>query len=226
MKRASRIILLISAAVFALGVMMTGASLISGGRLEHIREAAGASDHYVNYADEDVHSIVVDIPVGNVIFRPGNDLGVVALGAAKAYFSCEAEGGVLRIEEKWPGAKNIAAARALAAAENWPQLVIFVPQEFSDGGGSVSATVKLGSCHVEGLGASDFDLDVLSGLINLSVPGGFADYDISGRVGIGKYTSGGHWVFGSYKIINGNAAAASKLDFRCAAGEVILNAAG
>lgn len=222
MKHATKVIFTIAGVLLVLGLLLTGASLISGGSLEHIRGNAGATDVSVSFADETVTAIDVDLPAGLVVFREGENFGVAAENVASAYFTCKVEDGVLTVCERWPGAPNIQAARTLSAEQDWPRIVIFLP---ADAAVSASVDVSLGSFFSQNVALSELTADVSSGLIDVQVPGGIGSYDVSCKIGLGKLTVGNEWFRGSYKYHSVNPAG-MRLDLRCGAGEVLLGFAG
>jgi hypothetical protein len=223
MKHASKVIFCIAGVLLALGLLLTGASLISGGSLEHIRGNAGATDVSVSFAEEEITSIDVDLPAGLVVFREGQSFGVAAENVASAYFTCEVENGVLTVREAWPGAPNMQAARALSAEKDWPRIVIFIPADAAPVSASVG--IRLGSFFSQNVALSGLTADVASGLIDVQVPGAVGSYDVSCKIGLGKLTVGNDWFRGSYKYNSINPAG-TRLDLRCGNGEILLGFAG
>ena len=223
MKHASRIIFSIAGILLVLGLLLTGASLLSGGSLEHIRGNAGAADISISFADETVTAVDVQLPAGFVVFREGEHFGVAASHVASAYFSCEVKDGVLTIQEQWPAAPNIQAARALSAAQDWPQIVVFIPADAAPVTASVD--ISLGSFFTQGVTLSGLTADVSSGLIDVRLPGTIGSYDVSGSVGLGKLTVDNSWFRGSYTFHSINPDGI-RLDLHCGTGEAVVSFLG
>jgi len=222
MKHISKIILTVTAAVFALGVIMTAVSLITGGSLRHIRDNIGISNYSEYLEADEIREIRVELTTGIVTFREGENFGVAALNTAEAYFSCEVKSGVLTVKESRPQSGKFAVSRVVAAENATPQIVVFVPSGFADpaAGTSVSVKADVGSCIISDMAFSKLRVDIGTGLTELSVPGSVFDYNINGMVGLGTVTVGETWFRGNCNYSNENPAAGREIGFSCLAGDV------
>jgi hypothetical protein len=210
MKKIWKVILIVSIVIFVLGILLIGASLLSGGSLDSIVNNIESVDYSENFDKEEIKAVDIDLTGAKLFVVPGEYFAVVAEKMPTDYFSCRVEDGTLKIEEKWPSSNAKSVSMGLAAYKYEPKVTLYVPSDFQElnSGTSVSISMDAGICHIEKLAAENVDLNLGAGNLLVS---DFDAYNLSLKLASGNASLTGS-ISGSGELRCGAGSVGLKLD--------------
>lgn len=192
MKKIWKVILIIAIVIFVLGLLLIGASLLSGGSIYGLINNIESVEYSEDFDGEEINAIDIDLTAAKLFIVPGDYFAVIGEKIPKDYFSCRVENGTLIIEEKWSSSNARSVSMGLAAYKYEPKVTLYVPSDFQviSEGTSANISIDVGLCRIDGLavenaefmlGACTFSAsDIQADTLTLKIAAG--DVHLSGSI--------------------------------------------